>query len=965
MIRATERDPNLNQAVTLSSIDTSTIPDDLGNTTEAEAADELARLANEITYHNRAYHQFDSPQITDSDYDKLRARSCAIERQFPHLVRVDYPTQRVRVFHRSPAPILHPVHNSTEFNAFWASAQRILGPELAAKLSLVAEPKIDGISVILTYENGQLVRGATRGDGLEGDDVTSKIRTVTAVPARLQGQAPALLEIRAALFLPRMDYRKLNEAQANAGQLPFSDQRAASAGILYGPDDSMDLINKVALFAYEVAETSEPVANRHWHSLQRLRSWGFMVNPLSRLLGSVTDGTTYQNELEKERDGLGYEIGGAVYKVDDQTLQRRLGTAERTLRWAAVWRFPSAIEPAVLRKQPTGSIRADHDAENIVAAPSVISSDTRSNKARRWSKLETISIENFKAIKKTTVVLGDVTILVGPNGSGKSSVLQAVHWAARAASYIAPRNTKERMAFDRIDYLPSSEPLKTAHKGELKSETKTLPTKVAFNHAAVSEDDPAQTATVSIWAARNKGGISAHIEGGSAVTPYKQRDNFITAYIPGLAGLSERETILAQPLLRRQAASGDAGGVLRNVLFNLSSKLGSDADPDAGPLRLKRLNQLIQEVHQGVSIDIKFDEREDYNISANYRDANLGDEVQSLETAATGVLQVVQIFAYLVLFRPRIMLIDEPDAHLHPDKQERLIEALERATTEFETQIILTTHSPHIARAASPAAKLIWMNQGEVRTDDDEAIRRLLGWGGLDKDVLFFVEDEDDKPIRAILRQWPDLSRRLAVCRCFGIDNLPKDRLLEGLLVDGNLRIRAVIHRDRDFMTDEEANKWKGLYKTDGTFPWVCEGCDIEGYFCETKYLAALYGISTAVAENWRQEASRSISGARERFFEKRNVINRVLWPTGGSPESGDLWIQRGEIAPNNQTGKKLFRALKPVIKKAGYDDKMLNGFAIPAGHEIAIDLRNLINEAIAPPTTANAVLPTQPFPEN
>jgi hypothetical protein len=168
-------------------------------------------------------------------------------------------------------------------------------------------------------------------------------------------------------------------------------------------------------------------------------------------------------------------------------------------------------------------------------------------------------------------------------------------------------------------------------------------------------------------------------------------------------------------------------------------------------------------VHSNFAVE--FDAREDYNITAKYVDFGRSDEWRSLETAATGLLQVIQIFAYIVLFRPRIVLIDEPDAHL--DKQERLIEALERAAAEFETQIVLTTHSPHVVRAASPNAKLVWMANGAVRTDDDDAIRKVLGWGGLDKDVYFFVEHEEDKLVREVLRQWPDLSRRVAVCPCY------------------------------------------------------------------------------------------------------------------------------------------------------------------------------------------------------
>jgi ABC-type lipoprotein export system ATPase subunit len=323
-------------------------------------------------------------------------------------------------------------------------------------------------------------------------------------------------------------------------------------------------------------------------------------------------------------------------------------------------------------------------------------------KVWRWTPLTAISVDNFKAIDKARIPLGKVTVLVGPNGSGKSSVLQAIHWAARTSSYIAPKNAKEMIAFERIDYLPSSEPLRTAFKGELRSEKFTRPTKISFQYSSTGTDESsAPTTIVNIWAARNKGGVTVHIEGGATVTPFKQRTSFITAYIPGLAGLSEKETILAQTHLRRQAANGDAGGVLRNVLLNLSVKQVYEKTNEEAKERHRQLNEFIQAVHPGVSIQVYFDEREDFNISATYRDSGLSSDSRSLETAATGVLQVVQIFAYLILFRPKLLLIDEPDAHLHPDKQERLIEALERAAHEFDAQIILTTHSPHVVRAAS------------------------------------------------------------------------------------------------------------------------------------------------------------------------------------------------------------------------------------------------------------------------
>lgn len=580
------------------------------------------------------------------------------------------------------------------------------------------------------------------------------------------------------------------------------------------------------------------------------------------------------------------------------------------------------------------------------ALASVGLTDTRSVRARRWTPLETITVRGFKATKVASIPLDRVTILVGPNGCCKSSVLQAIHWAARAASYVLPKNTKEMISFEPLDYVPSSEPLSTLHKGELKSDAGSTPVEVVFAHRPVGEE--AAQATVRIRAARNRGGITAYMDGGSVVTPYKQRFQFITTYIPGLAGLAEKESILAQPTLRRQAASGDAGGVLRNILLNLRSRRVGETEDTHGRERLAKLNGLVQQVHPGVQVDVAFDEREDYHISATIRSDGFAGQSRPLETAATGVLQVVQIFAYLILFEPKVMLIDEPDAHLHPDKQERLIEALERAAPGYDAQIILATHSPHIVRAASPAAKLVWMKDGEVETEDDEAIRRLLGWGGLDKAALFFVEDEDDKPLRAVLRQWPDLARQISVCRCFGIENLPRDKFLEGLLVDGKLRIRALLHRDGDFMNADEAERWRQGFKTPGVFPWVTAGSDIEAYFCEADFLCALYGVLPAEAEDWRQQAAQKVTKARETFLEKRKNVVRVIWPNGGSPDAEAMWKDAGGISPGTVKGKRLHAALKTVVKAAGRDDSLMNSFTIPSGYTVAPELKVLIEEAFS-----------------
>ena len=240
------------------------------------------------------------------------------------------------------------------------------------------------------------------------------------------------------------------------------------------------------------------------------------------------------------------------------------------------------------------------------------------------------------------------------------------------------------------------------------------------------------------------------------------------------------------------------------------------------------------------------------------------------------------------------------------------------------------------------------MSDGVVKTDDDDAIRRLLGWGGLDKSVLFFIEDEEDKPLRAILKQWPELSRQLSLCRCFGIENLPKDKLLSGLLVDGKIDVSAVIHRDGDFMTPQESAKWAASFSTKGVYPWVTAGSDVEGYFCSADYLAALYKITLEEAEQWRDLASKAVTKAPSDFKSKRQLINKIMWPDGGSPATEDLWAQGAGPSPSTVKGKKLLGQLKVIATKNGHSEKLLTAYTIPEGFTVAPDLKIILERALA-----------------
>jgi DNA ligase (NAD+) len=325
---------------------------------EPEAAVELERLAREIAHHDRLYYQQDAPEITDAEYDALRRRNAAIEARFPHLIRPDSPSARVggvpetgfaKLRHRVPMLSLDNAMNAEEFAEFCARARRFLGLAADARLEFVAEPKIDGLSINLTYEHGRFVHGATRGDGSIGEDVTANLRTMDSVPDELRGDAPALIEIRGEVFMTKADFLTMNEAQASGGHKVFANPRNAAAGSLRQLDAKITAGRPLSLFAYAMGETSEPVAATHWDYLDRLRHWGFAVNPLSQRVHGEAAAAAFQAKIAAERSGLGYDIDGVVYKIDDLGLQRRLGFVGRAPRWAIAWKFPAEQAMTVLQ----------------------------------------------------------------------------------------------------------------------------------------------------------------------------------------------------------------------------------------------------------------------------------------------------------------------------------------------------------------------------------------------------------------------------------------------------------------------------------------------------------------------------------------------------------------------------------------------------------------------------------------
>jgi len=325
--------------------------------TEAEAADELTRLADEIARNDIAYFRDDAPVVSDAEYDELKRRNAEIEARFPHLVRENSPSLKVGAARSDQfAPVEHGVPMLSLDNAFSdedaaefdARVRRFLrlGDEPVA---YTAEPKIDGLSCSIRYEKGELVRAATRGDGRVGEDVTANVRTIGEIPKTLRGSGwPQLIEVRGEIYLGHTEFAALNEAAAAAGQRTYANPRNAAAGSLRQIDPKITAGRPLRFFAYAWGLVSAPFAETQWGALEKLEAWGFQTTPQSRCVHGLEGLLGAYRDMEALRPHLGFDIDGVVYKVDRLDWQQRLGFVSRAPRWGIARKFPAEQARTVL-----------------------------------------------------------------------------------------------------------------------------------------------------------------------------------------------------------------------------------------------------------------------------------------------------------------------------------------------------------------------------------------------------------------------------------------------------------------------------------------------------------------------------------------------------------------------------------------------------------------------------------------
>jgi ABC-type cobalamin/Fe3+-siderophores transport system ATPase subunit len=530
-------------------------------------------------------------------------------------------------------------------------------------------------------------------------------------------------------------------------------------------------------------------------------------------------------------------------------------------------------------------------------------------------QLDSITIEQFKRIDSIELPLADLNILVGANGSGKSSVLQALHLASclmRQADRIRLDSTSMVRVSD-LDYLPSDEYWRLGHGADWGNKSTTSSSKVSFKFR--DADGAKVTAKLEMRSARNAG-ISVQGELPEAVrTKFRGADSFFSGFIPGISGIPNVEQKNSKRVVLKACSFGDSNVYLRNALNLLPAEdliqIESWLEPLLGQIKLK----------------VEFDEARDFEIRAQ---AEIDGLLMPLELLGTGYLQLIQIYCYILLFKPQMLLVDEPDIHLHPGVQEKLAASLLQIARAQGIKIVMTTHSPFIVRGAPADTNVVWLADGQKKTDDRSVVELALGWGAFGKKVIVVSEDATNVLLKKLIRQWPAIERAITVLPGRGFRSLPtKDQAAELRASLGNT-FKVLVHRDRDSLTDDEVLALKESYNSDGIRLWVTDQSDIEAEFCDPGFLSALTNEPLETCRNWLAEVlAQNQVPIGEQFAKQRATHNDELHKTGGSPLNDDVWAALQARTLKGAKGKFVFKQLKNKVPAAAFSEATIDSLAV------------------------------------
>jgi len=550
-------------------------------------------------------------------------------------------------------------------------------------------------------------------------------------------------------------------------------------------------------------------------------------------------------------------------------------------------------------------------------------------------KLAKLKVEGFKMIDEIELDLADVNILVGANGSGKSSVLQAVHLGCcliRQAERVDPTRTNT-VGIEELDYLPTDDYKTLGHKYNWGNAAGSPSSKVSLTFTRV--DDTETNAYCVIRSARNAGiSVSGSIP-ADASPLLRQKKRFFSAYIPGISGIPNKEERRSRKVILKSCSFGDSNVILRNALLLLKEE---------DEQNIKKIEDWLSRLIGSVAIKVNHDDAHDLHIRCSIIFQGLD---RPIELAGTGFLQLIQIFCYVLLFRPGVLLIDEPDVHLHPDVQEKLPTVLAEIARERDMKVVMTSHSPFIVRGAPSDAKVYWLLAGAKNSEDRTAVELAIGWGAFGKKIVLVSEDSDLAFVRKLISQWPEIDRNVAFYPGSGFKNLPTPAQAAELSDALGGKYTIVVHRDRDSLTEDEAARLTDQYKAAGVHLWLPAGSDVEAYFCSAEFIELFLQCPAAEASGYVERVlEKQAVPIREQFNKHRAAHNEELHKQGGSPTNDVVWSSMQQKALKGAKGKFVLGQLKNEIGSQKFSKEKI--LATKLNGTVAMDLKHRIEEILA-----------------
>lgn len=465
-------------------------------------------------------------------------------------------------------------------------------------------------------------------------------------------------------------------------------------------------------------------------------------------------------------------------------------------------------------------------------------------------QLVSARIERFKRIKDAFLPLSSLNVLVGANNAGKSSIIQALHFGVGVLQTLSLTESRKGAATlnpSQLIYSPTESVYPLGSGGKL-LEDETQAIKITFDL------DTGEKCSIAIRKGRNRN-IKVQVEGIETAKKISDLSKPFTIFSPGLAGIAKNEQFLSDGVLLRTLARGDANLVLRNILLRLWGK----------PEWNHFLDDLRQ-VFPDADVSVSWSERTDEFIDVLYIQ---GGQSVPIELAGTGALQAMQILSYIHRFSPSLVVLDEPDSHLHPNNQRLLCDLLRTIATERNTQVVLTTHSRHVVDALSGTVQFLWVRNSTVETASiDDEIGVLLDIGALDirervnsrsADAIILTEDTNPNGLEALLVANGFSRDRTLVLPYHGVTSVKNLRPLLGMITSTNKTAVVIVHRDRDFMTDDEVSEWETSIRKLRAEPFITRGTDVESHFICSKHLAAVNSSSTETMQILIDDATRDI----------------------------------------------------------------------------------------------------------